>query len=133
MQVSKKDLGTIRMVEFETLGVCHECDGQGVARGYKIIDCKTCKGTGQVKSSSKSGFAFITRVSICPQCGGKGMYPEKECPKCHAQGRVKTKTKMEIRIPDQIEDNYNIIVPKGGNTGKNGMPPGDLIVNLRIK
>ena len=131
--ISNKDLGTTRMVEFETQGKCNECDGVGVAKGYKIVECKTCKGAGQVKNSSKSGFSFITRVSVCPQCGGKGRMPEKECPKCHADGRIKTKRKMEIRIPDQIDDGYNIIVPKGGNTGKNGMPNGDLVVGIRIK
>ena len=133
VQINKKDLGTTRIVEFETLGKCEECEGVGVARGYKIVECKTCKGIGQVKNSSKSGFAFITRVSICPTCGGKGKIPEKLCSKCHGEGRAKVKRRMEIRIPDQIQDNYNIIVPKGGNAGKNGMPSGDLVVSLRIK
>ena len=133
VQISKKDLGTTRIVEFETLGICQECEGVGAARGYKIVECKQCKGTGQVKNSSKSAFGFITRVSICPTCQGKGKYPEKQCPKCHAEGRSKVKRKMELRIPEQIEDSYNILVPKGGNAGKNGMPPGDLVVNLRIK
>ena len=133
IQISKKDLGTTRVVEFEILGTCTECEGVGVAKGYKIVDCKTCKGTGQIKNSSRSGFSFITRVSVCPQCGGKGKLPEKECPKCHAQGRIKTRKNMEIRIPDQIDDSYNIIVPKGGNRGGNSTPSGDLVVSIRIK
>ncbi len=133
VHISHKDLGMTRIVEFETLGACTECDGTGVARGYKIIDCRNCKGTGQIKNSSRSGFSFITRVSVCHQCGGKGRMPEKECSKCHTQGRMKVKRKIEIRIPDQIEDGYNIIVPKGGNKGKNNMPSGDLVVSIRIK
>ena len=133
LHVSKKDLGTTRVVEFETLGNCTECDGNGVAKGYKIVECKNCKGTGQIKNSSRSGFSFITRVSVCHQCGGKGKMSEKECPKCHAQGRTKVKRNMEIRIPDQLDDGYNIIVPKGGNKGKNGMPAGDLVVSIRVK
>ena len=133
LQISRKDLGSIKIVEFETLGTCNECDGMGVAKGYRVVDCKTCKGTGQVKSSSRSGFAFVTRVAICPTCAGKGKLPEKECSKCHAQGRIKVKRRMELRIPDQLEDNYSVIVPKGGNVGKNGTPSGDLVVNIRIK
>ena len=121
------------MVEFETLGACTECDGQGVAKGYQIVDCKTCKGAGQIKNSSRSGFGFITRVSVCPQCHGKGRIPEKECSKCRGEGRMKVKRNLEIKIPDQIEDGYNIIVPKGGNKGKNGTSPGDLVVNLRMQ
>lgn len=133
VHINKKDLGTTRIVEFETLGKCEECAGAGVAKGYKITECKKCKGTGQFKNSTRSGFAFITRVSICPECKGKGEMPEKECSKCHAQGRMKVKRKIELRIPDQIEDNYNIVVPKGGNVGKNSMPAGDLVISLKIK
>ena len=32
--------------------------------------------------------------------------------------RIKTKKKLEIRIPENLENNYNIVIPKGGNTGK---------------
>ena len=131
--VGRKDLGTNKIVEFEILGTCDECEGVGAAKGHKIIECKTCKGTGQIRHSSKSGFAFVTRVSVCNTCKGKGRYPEKECPKCHAQGRMKVKRKIEVRLPSQLEDIYNVIIPKGGNVGKNGLPPGDLIVSIRVK
>ena len=133
LNVSRKDLDTNKIIEFEILGICDECEGVGAAKGHKVVECKTCKGTGQIRHSSKSGFAFVTRVSVCNTCAGKGRYPEKECPKCKAQGRVKVKRKMEVRLPDQLEYSYNIIVPKGGNIGKNGLPSGDLILSIKVK
>jgi molecular chaperone DnaJ len=133
LAVTKKDLGTRRIVEFEAYGTCDECEGKGVAKGYKIINCKTCNGTGQVKQTSRTAFGMFTRVGICPSCDGKGKMPEKECPRCKASGRMKMKRKFEIHLPENIENGYNIIVPKGGNAGKEGRPPGDLVIQLKIK
>ena len=46
---------------------------------------------------------------------------------------MKTKRKIEIRIPDNLETNYTIVIPKGGNAGKGGQPAGDLVVGLKVK
>ena len=32
-----------------------------------------------------------------------------------------------------IENNYTVIVPKGGNAGKEGRSPGDLVINIKLK
>src|SRR3989344_3718934 len=133
INVSKKDLGTIRVVEYEVLDMCSECQGQGVAKGYSIVNCKTCGGTGQVRHTTKSGFGYFARITVCGTCHGKGRMPEKECSVCKASGRMKTKRKMEIRIPDNLDTTYDIVVPKGGNTGKNGAEPGNLVIHLRVK
>ncbi len=76
---------------------------------------------------------MFTRIGVCNTCKGKGKTPEKECPKCKGAGRVKAKKKLEIHIPENIENNYNVVIPKGGNAGKAGRPAGDLVLNIRIK
>ena len=131
--VSKKDLGTTRLLEYEIQGTCHECNGNGVAKGYKIVTCKTCKGAGQVRQSARSGFGIFSQISVCPTCGGRGQMPEKECPVCRGSGREKTKRKLEIHIPSDLPNSYNVIVPQGGNAGKGGQPPGDLVINIKVK
>jgi DnaJ-class molecular chaperone len=40
---------------------------------------------------------------------------------------------MEIHIPEKIEDEYSIVIPKGGNAGSEGKPAGDLMIQLRVK
>ena len=131
--ISKKDLGTTRMLEYEIQDTCAECEGEGVAKGYKIVACQTCKGAGQVHQTSKTGFGYFQHVSVCPACGGKGRKPEKECPTCRASGRAKAKRSIEIRIPRELSHEYNIVIPRGGNAGRGGQEPGDLVINLRLK
>ena len=133
LTISKKDLGTNKTVEYDAFGVCGECVGQGVAKGHKIITCNTCHGTGQIRYTSRTAMGMFTRIGVCNACKGKGRMPEKECSKCKGAGRVKVKQKLEIRIPEDIENNYNVVIPKGGNAGKAGKPSGDLVLNIRVK
>lgn len=133
ISVSRKDLGTKKFFEFEIYNTCEECEARGVAKGYKIVSCKNCNGTGQIRHTARSGFGMFTRVGTCNVCKGKGRVPEKECPECKGQARIKTKRKMEIHIPESIDNNYLVIVPKGGNVGKNQTPSGNLVINIKIK
>ena len=133
LTISKKDLGTTKTVEYESFGTCDECAGQGVAKGYKIITCNTCHGTGQIRYASRTAMGIFTRIGVCNTCRGKGRMPEKECSRCKGIGRIKTKKKLEIRIPENIENNYNVAIPKGGNAGKAGQSSGDLVLNIRVK
>lgn len=136
--IKKSDLGTKKTFEFEAMDSCVECGGNGIERGYSMITCETCKGTGQVRQTSKSAFGFFTRVGICHKCGGKGRFPEKKCRKCSGDGRIKAKRKIDILIPDNIDSDYNIAIPKGGNAGKNSQSgrleqAGDLIIHLKLR
>ena len=59
--------------------------------------------------------------------------PEKECHICSGEGRVKAKRKLEIRIPEDMGNNYTIAIPKGGNAGREGQMSGDLVVQLKVR
>ena len=143
-QISKKDLGTTKIFEYNILDKCEDCGGNGVEKGYKLVNCGNCSGTGQVRQISRSAFGVFTRIGVCPKCHGKRKLAEKECHICSGAGRVKTKRKMEIRIPENLEHSYTIVVPKGGNVvpryavgfgeaSKDVKEAGDLVINLRIK
>lgn len=131
--VGKKDLGTSRVIEYESFGLCSECEGRGVAKGYSIVNCKTCGGSGQVRHTSRSGMGYFARITICNTCHGAGKMPEKECSYCKGSGRIKTTRKIEIRIPNNLDIAYDVVVPKGGNAGKHGAESGDLVIHLRVK
>jgi molecular chaperone DnaJ len=133
VQISKKDLGTTRVFEFNAFQSCDECNATGVAKGSKLKECQTCRGAGQVRHNVQTPFGSFATVGICPACRGAKKVPEKLCSKCHGEGRVDTKRKIEIRIPEDIANGYHIIVPKGGNAGKKGKPAGDLLITLKIK
>lgn len=137
--IKKDDLGSQKTIEFEAMDMCKECSGSGIERGYSLITCETCKGAGQVRQTSRSAFGYFTRVSICHKCGGKGKFPEKKCHKCSGDGRVKVKRKLDILVPKNIETDYNLVVPKGGNAAKGGGlsvqtgSSGDLVIHLKLK
>jgi molecular chaperone DnaJ len=131
--IKKGDLGSTKIFEYSILEKCEDCGGNGVEKGYKLVNCGNCNGTGQVRQTSRSAFGTFTRIGICPKCSGKRKLPEKECHICSGSGRSKAKRKIEIRIPEQLENNYTIVVPKGGNEGRDGKDPGNLIINLLIK
>ncbi len=131
--VNRKDLGTTRVLEYDIQDACSECKGEGVARGYKITTCQTCKGAGQVRRQARSGFGVFSTIMVCPTCRGRGRMPEKECPTCKGGGRSKFRQTIEIRLPLNLPRSYNIVVPQAGNAGKGGQPPGDLVVNIKVR
>jgi molecular chaperone DnaJ len=131
--VNKKDLGSTRMLEYEIQDTCVECAGHGVAKGYKIITCQTCKGAGQVRQNARSGFGVFSTITICPTCKGRGKYPEKDCQVCKGSGRSKTHRTLEVRLPANLPNSYSVVVPQAGNSGKGGQGPGDLVVNIKVK
>ena len=133
ISISKKDLGTTKYYEYEIQDYCPECVGSGIAKGYSVKTCSACNGLGQVQKTTRGGFGFFSQISICRACGGKGKVSEKECPHCRASGRLKMKKNIEIRIPRDVEREYTIIVPKGGNAGREGQPPGDIVISLKLK
>ncbi|MBI2064250.1 MAG: DnaJ domain-containing protein [Candidatus Yanofskybacteria bacterium] len=132
VNIKKSDLGTQKTIEFQAMDLCKECGGNGIERGYSMATCEICKGAGQVRQTSKSAFGYFTRVGICHKCGGKGRFPEKKCHKCSGDGRVKARRKLDILVPESVDGDYNIVVPKGGNVSRSGQA-GDLVVRLKIR
>lgn len=131
--LSKKDLGGRKIFEFEMYRECRPCSATGVAKGSKLMTCKICNGAGQVRQSSQTAFGSFTRVAICQACKGKRQIPEKECLECKGTGRVAGRKQMEIHIPKTFSQDYTIVVPQGGNVGREEKPAGDLIITLRMK
>ena len=127
------DLGAKRVFEFQAQTGCDICDASGIAKGYGLKACETCKGTGQVRQSTRTPFGSFTRVGICPTCHGKWQVAEKECSICNGSGRIKTKRTIELHVPKDISDGYSIVMPKQGNAGKHSVPPGDLLITLVLK
>jgi len=131
--INKKDLDQHRIFEFEAQKTCDECKATGLAKGAKMINCKTCGGTGQVRQQTRTPFGSFTRVGVCATCAGKRKLPEKTCDKCNGETRIPGKRKLELHLPKDLADGYTIIIPKGGNAGREGKPAGDLIITLRLK
>jgi molecular chaperone DnaJ len=128
--------GCEREVEFKRLDVCEPCGGTGAKAGSKPASCPTCGGQGQV---AQTGFGGMFRmVTTCPECRGRRSIIKDKCEKCRGQGRVSTKRKLGVRIPNGISDGQVIRLsgegeptpPEVSPEGKG--PRGDLHVVVRV-
>jgi len=115
-------------IDVPTQVVCDECEGNGAEKGSEPVKCTTCGGAGQVRM--QQGFFSIQQT--CPACKGAGSVVTDPCKKCHGRGRLsKTKT-LNVKVPGGVDDGDRIRLSGEGEAGRNGGPPGDLYVEIRV-
>ncbi|MFH1873596.1 MAG: molecular chaperone DnaJ [Pseudomonadota bacterium] len=109
--------------------ICENCQGNGQKPGTQHKPCQTCQGSGQF--TQRQGF-FIMQTT-CPHCQGAGSIIEEVCPECRGKGRVKTKKKINVKVPEGIEDGMHLVLRGQGEAGVNGGPAGDLYVMIEVE
>ncbi len=69
----------------------------------------------------------------CPDCSGSGVNADQdECPLCKGTQRVVEDVNMQVTIPHGVADDYTLRIPAAGAAGRNGGPPGDLLLKVSI-
>ncbi|MCL2600496.1 MAG: molecular chaperone DnaJ [Treponema sp.] len=121
--------GTKIEIQFTHNETCTGCRGSGAANGAGRKTCPGCHGSGQVRHSQ----GFFSLASTCPTCGGQGSIIEKPCMECGGSGTQKKRQKLMVTIPSGAENGKHLVIPKQGDAGPNGGPPGDLYVVTRVK
>lgn len=116
-------------IEVPTHVRCDDCSGSGAEKGSEPVSCSTCGGSGQVRM--QQGFFSIQQA--CPACKGAGTVITDPCHNCHGRGRVSKTKKLSVKVPDGVEDGDRIRLSGEGEAGRNGGPPGDLYVEIRVK
>ena len=107
--------------------------GTGCAPGTTAEICPDCHGSGQVRiQRGGGGFAFTT-TAPCSRCRGTGKLIHQPCPDCHGEGQVRRQRKLKVRIPAGIDDGQTISMRGEGNSGANGGPAGDLLINVSVR
>jgi len=119
-------------IELKGYFECNLCHGSGAEDG-KTQQCVTCKGSGQVRESSRSLFGNFVRVTICRECNGVGTIPVKKCKQCGGSGHEKTKKTLSIQIPAGIHDGETLVIRGRGELASRGGEPGDLYIRIRVK
>jgi molecular chaperone DnaJ len=115
-------------IDVPTQITCDECDGSGAETGSEPSQCTTCGGIGQVRM--QQGFFSIQQT--CPACKGAGTVITDPCRKCHGRGRVGKVRKLSVKVPAGVDDGDRIRLSGEGEAGRNGGPPGDLYVEIRV-
>ncbi|MDH5345551.1 MAG: molecular chaperone DnaJ, partial [Gammaproteobacteria bacterium] len=120
--------GDTVMIDVPTQVGCDECGGSGAAKGSDPAKCTTCGGAGQVRM--QQGFFSIQQT--CPACKGAGTVITDPCRKCHGRGRVSKTRTLNVKVPAGVDDGDRIRLSGEGEAGRNGGPPGDLYVEIRV-
>jgi molecular chaperone DnaJ len=116
-------------IEFTTLVECEPCSGSGAAPGSKPVTCDTCNGAGQVRM--QQGFFAVQQT--CPRCKGRGQIVSQPCDSCLGQGRLRKKKNLNVKVPEGVDNGDRIRLTGEGEAGRNGGPPGDLYVEIRVR
>jgi len=115
-------------IDVPTQVACETCDGSGAKKGTEPVKCSTCGGVGQVRM--QQGFFSIQQT--CPACKGAGTTIGDPCNDCHGRGRVRKTKTLSVKVPAGVDDGDRIRLSGEGEAGRNGGPPGDLYVEIRV-
>ncbi len=107
---------------------CGTCSGSGAKPGTSPKVCSRCGGRGVIDDNQ----GFFSFSSPCPACAGRGVTIEQPCPTCYGTGVEKRQREVQARIPAGVDDGQKIRLKGRGAPGRNGGPPGDLIVECRV-
>lgn len=124
--------GATKEIEVTSYDACERCKGEGAEPGSKLINCKTCDGTGQEVRIQRTILGQIQTASICHACHGNGRTPEKKCKDCGGEGRVLKNRTIKVKIPAGIHDKAVLRLSGKGEAGGMGGSAGDLFVHVSV-
>lgn len=107
---------------------CTECSGSGVAQGASKQSCPDCRGSGQIRTVSRTFLGTIQQVKTCPRCRGAGEVISNPCAACRGEGRLKGESNVKIKIPAGVSAGNYMTLENQGNAARNKGQPGNLIV-----
>ena len=108
---------------------CPDCGGTGAAPGTKPETCRQCGGSGQVHQSQ----GFFRIAVPCPVCRGQGTVIAQPCTRCRGRGVTAEVREISVKVPAGVDNGMRLRLRGEGEPGRNGGPPGDLYVVIRVE
>jgi molecular chaperone DnaJ len=125
--------GVSQEIETTILRPCEQCHGTGAAAGTGPVTCRMCGGSGAVQQVRSSVFGQVLTSGLCPSCRGAGQQIANPCTACSGEGRRQVTENVVIDIPPGVADGTRLRRSGLGEAGRNGGPPGDLYVRIRVR
>jgi molecular chaperone DnaJ len=132
IELAEAAFGTTREIKVDTAVLCGVCSGSGAAPGSSPVTCETCAGRGEVFHTQRSFLGEIRTLRPCAACRGYGTIIPDPCRECAADGRVRSRRNLNVKIPSGVDAGTRVQLSGQGEVGPGGGPPGDLYVELRI-
>ena len=125
--------GTEVEISLNRLQKCTRCDGTGAEPGTDLSTCSKCNGRGRIEHRTQSLFGQMIRVVTCDRCNGRGKTAETPCNNCRGRSLEERKSRLNVKVPQGIEDGTQLILRGQGEDSAFGGPPGDLYVRVRVR
>ncbi|MGF1526475.1 MAG: molecular chaperone DnaJ [Candidatus Competibacterales bacterium] len=122
-------MGTTAKLRVPNRVVCKVCQGSGAKPGTRPSPCPTCGGVGQVRM--QQGFFSIQQTG--PTCQGRGTVIREPCTNCQGRGWVEEYRELSVKVPAGVDTGDRIRLTGEGESSDQGMPSGDLYVQIRVK
>ncbi|MCS7280521.1 MAG: molecular chaperone DnaJ [Desulfobacterota bacterium] len=108
---------------------CPVCNGTRIEPGFKPNVCGACGGRGQIRYTH----GFFTINKTCDSCYGEGYVINHPCKECKGRGYVKTKKRLNIKIPPGVDSGTRLRIRGEGAKSPTDTHPGDLYVVIHVR
>jgi molecular chaperone DnaJ len=125
--------GVHRDIEVGRMQLCERCEGSGSEPGTGRERCRTCGGSGQLEEVRRSIFGTVMTAHPCSSCEGTGEQIVAPCERCEGRGRVAARATVPVDIPAGVSDGMELRIAGAGHVGREGGPPGDLYLSVRVE
>ncbi len=125
--------GVTKKIKVKKQAPCTHCGGSGAKDKGALQSCGTCGGSGYVRQVKSTFLGQMQTTAVCPTCNGSGQQIKAKCTHCGGEGRTMQTEMIEMDIPAGVEHGMQLSMRGKGNAGRNGGPPGDLLIVIEEK
>lgn len=125
--------GVRKKIKVKKYITCDTCDGSGAKHPNAVKTCHTCNGSGYVQKVQNTFLGQMKTTTACPTCNGSGKMITSKCTPCNGEGRIYGEETLQLDIPAGVSEGMQLSMSGAGNSGMNGGPKGDLLINIEEK
>jgi molecular chaperone DnaJ len=123
--------GCEKVMHYDRVVACSDCQGSGAAAGTSPEACKECNGRGRVRF--QQGLLPIAVERSCARCRGTGRTVRHACGSCRGSGLVTASETLRVTLPAGVEAGATKLVNGAGNKPRADRAPGDLEITVGVQ